>query len=54
MDDLYKILNVDKGASDEEIKKSYRNLVKKHHPDAGGDEEEFKKVCKYPIRYHRQ
>lgn len=44
MDDLYKVLGVDKNATDDELKKSYRNLVKKHHPDAGGDEEEFKKI----------
>jgi len=33
VDNDYKILEVDKSASDEEIKKSYRALAKKHHPD---------------------
>ena len=33
VDNDYKILEVDKLASDEEIKKSYRSLAKKHHPD---------------------
>ena len=33
VDNDYKILEVDKSASDEEIKKSYRSLAKKHHPD---------------------
>ena len=33
----YKILKVDLNASLEEIKKSYRQLVKIHHPDKGGD-----------------
>ena len=33
LDNDYKILEVDKSASDEEIKKSYRSLAKKHHPD---------------------
>ena len=33
VDNDYKILEVDKSASDEEIKKSYRSLAKKHHLD---------------------
>lgn len=43
-EDFYKILGVDKTATQEEIKKSYRNLVKKHHPDKGGDENTFKQI----------
>ena len=47
MEDLYKILNVEKNASAEEIKKAYRNLAFKFHPDRNpGDksaEENFKK-----------
>ena len=33
MKDPYKILGVSKNASDEEIKRAYRELVKKYHPD---------------------
>ena len=42
--DLYQILNVDKNCSSEDLKKSYRKLCIKHHPDKGGDEQEFKKI----------
>lgn len=38
--DLYKILDVDKDASQEEIKKSYRKLSMKHHPDKNPDNKE--------------
>jgi molecular chaperone DnaJ len=48
MSSLYDTLGVAKGASDDEIKKAYRKLARKHHPDAnGGDksaEERFKEV----------
>jgi curved DNA-binding protein len=45
MKDYYKILGVDKGASEEEIKKAFRKLAHAHHPDkSGGDEAKFKEV----------
>jgi len=43
--DYYKLLNVNKEASDSEIKKSYRKLAKENHPDKGGDAEKFKQIA---------
>ncbi len=46
--DYYKILGVDKKASDDDIKKAYRKLAMKYHPDRSGSdkaaEEKFKKI----------
>jgi molecular chaperone DnaJ len=42
--DYYKVLGVEKGVSDTELKKAYRKLASEHHPDHNGNEEEFKKV----------
>ena len=48
-EDFYKLLNVDRNASDAEIKKSYRSLAMKYHPDRNADnpqaaEAKFKQI----------
>jgi len=42
--DYYTTLGLQRGASDEEIKKAYRSMAMKHHPDRGGDERKFKEI----------
>jgi len=42
--DFYKELGLNKNATKNEIKASYRSLVKKHHPDAGGEKETFLRI----------
>lgn len=42
--ELYDILEVQKDASATEIKRAYRKLARSHHPDKGGNEEEFKRI----------
>ena len=44
MSDYYADLGVNKDASAKEIKKSFRKLAQKHHPDRGGKEADFKKI----------
>ncbi len=40
----YEILNLPNFSSIDDIKKSYKELIKINHPDKGGNSEEFEKV----------
>jgi len=43
---FYKLLEIDKSASVAEVKRAYRKLALKHHPDRGGDPEKFKQISR--------
>lgn len=43
---FYKLLEVEKNSSEAEVKKAYRKLAVKHHPDKGGDPEKFKEITR--------
>ena len=42
--DYYKSLGVARNATKDEVKKAYRELAHKYHPDKGGDAEQFKEI----------
>jgi curved DNA-binding protein len=42
--DYYSTLGLKRGATDADIKKAYRSMAMKHHPDRGGDEKKFKEI----------
>lgn len=44
MNNPYTVLGVNTDATDAEIKSAYRTLVKKYHPDKGGDNDKFAEI----------
>jgi len=44
MENFYEVLGVSKDASEDDIKKKYRSLSMKHHPDRGGNKETFQNI----------
>ena len=54
IDDPYKVLGLERGASDEEVKRAYRRLAKKYHPDLNpGDAEAARKMQEINAAYEQ-
>ena len=54
IDDPYKVLGLEPGASDEDVKRAYRRLAKKYHPDLNpGDQEAARKMQEVNAAYEQ-
>ena len=49
--DYYEVLGIEKNADDAAIKKAYRALAKKYHPDVNPGDAEAEKSLRKPLRH---
>lgn len=47
----YTLLNVSKEATQDEVKKSFRKIALKEHPDKGGDPEKVRSIQRYYLDF---
>ena len=47
--DYYEVLGVDSSASDQEIKKAFRRVAMKHHPDRNPDNKKSEEKCDFTL-----
>jgi curved DNA-binding protein CbpA len=44
MPDYYNILGLKKTATENDVKRAYKQLARENHPDKGGDKDRFQKI----------
>ena len=51
--DYYEVLGLDRGASEAELKKAYRRLAMKFHPDRNSDDPSAEESSRKPVKLTR-